>query len=220
MKSRYSFSNKCACCDSLAFCRPRTRIYFSATSDYKISTMFENSDISLILRAFRFAAQKHRKQRRKDGETPYINHLIDVAEVLWRDGNVRDPEIIVAGILHDTLEDTQSTPEEIRSHFGEKILAWVQEVSDDKSLAKEERKQLQIMRASSSSDGAKHIKIADKICNIRDLLRNPPADWPLERIQQYIRWSNQVMAGLRGCNAQLESVYDETMEAVSKEYGL
>ena len=182
--------------------------------------MNEKSAISLILHALRFAANKHQKQHRKDGETPFINHPIDVAEVLWCDGNVRNAEIIVAGILHDTLEDTQTTPEEIQRYFGEKILAWVEEVSDDKSLSKQQRKQLQITHASSSSEGAKQIKIADKICNIRDLLCNPPSDWPLERIQQYLRWSNQVMVGLRGCNPLLESAFDKSIEAATNKYGL
>ena len=211
--------NKYACCRSLDSVEREPGFTFPPQVIINFS-MFENSGISLILRALCFAAGKHRIQHRKDGETPYINHLIDVAEVLWREGNVRDADIIVAGILHDTLEDTQTTPEEIQVHYGEKILAWVQEVSDDKSLPKEERKQLQILRAASSSDAAKQIKIADKICNIRDLLRNPPTDWPLERIRQYLEWSNQVMAGLRGCNAQLETVYDKTIKVVANEYGL
>ena len=180
--------------------------------------MFKETDITLILTATHFAANKHLKQRRRDGETPYINHPIKVAEVLWSEGKVREPEMIVAAILHDTLEDTESTPEEIRTLFGDKILAWVEEVSDDKSLPKQERKRLQILHASSSSQGAKQIKIADKICNIRDLIDHPPLDWPLERKQQYLEWSVQVMVGLRGCNPLLEALYDQVLEKARQHY--
>ncbi len=180
--------------------------------------MFEDTDITLILTAIHFAANKHRKQRRRDGETPYINHPIEVAKVLWSEGNVRESEIIVAAILHDTLEDTETTPEEIRTCFGKDVLAWVEEVSDDKNLPKQERKRLQILHAASASPGAKQIKIADKICNIRDLMNHPPLDWPLERKQQYLAWSAQVIVGLRGCNFLLETLYDQVLETVNRSY--
>ena len=182
--------------------------------------MFENSSISLILRALCFAAGKHRIQHRKDGETPYINHLIDVAEVLWLEGNVRTLKLLLQAFCMIPWKTRKPFLKKFKLILVKKYWRGFRKVSDDKSLPKEERKQLQILRASSSSDGAKQIKIADKICNIRDLLRNPPTDWSLERIRQYLEWSNQVMAGLRGCNAQLESGYDETIKVVANEYGL
>ncbi len=182
-------------------------LYFNYQKVY----MFKDTDITLILKSIQFAAHKHRDQLRKDGQTPYINHPIEVAEVLWLEGKVRDPHLVTAAILHDTIEDTETTQEELRGLFGQQILSWVLEVTDDKSLPKEERKRLQIVHAPTASIGAKQIKIADKICNIRDLIRRPPAEWPVKRKQEYLRWSDQVVEGLRGCNQLLEVAYEKTM---------
>ena len=171
--------------------------------------MFETDDISLLLAALKFAAKKHRDQRRKDqGATPYINHPIEVAETLWFQGNVRDMITIVGALLHDTLEDTNATAEEIRQQFGEQVLALVQEVTDDKSLPKLERKRLQIEHAPHQSARAKQVKLADKICNVTDSINSPPHNWSLKRCQEYIDWSKQVVAGLRGINPALEACYD------------
>jgi len=171
--------------------------------------MFETDDISLLLAALKFAAKKHRDQRRKDqGATPYINHPIEVAETLWFQGNVRDMITIVGALLHDTLEDTNATAEEIRQQFGEQVLALVQEVTDDKSLPKLERKRLQIEHAPHQSARAKQVKLADKICNVTDIINSPPHNWSLKRCQEYIDWSKQVVAGLRGINPALEACYD------------
>jgi len=171
--------------------------------------MFETDDISLLLAALKFAAKKHRDQRRKDqGATPYINHPIEVAETLWFQGNVRDMITIVGALLHDTLEDTNATTEEIRQQFGEQVLALVQEVTDDKSLPKLERKRLQIEHAPHQSARAKQVKLADKICNVTDIINSPPHNWSLKRCQEYIDWSKQVVAGLRGINPALEACYD------------
>jgi len=171
--------------------------------------MFETDDITLLLAALKFAAKKHRDQRRKDqGATPYINHPIQVAETLWFQGNVRDMITIVGALLHDTLEDTNATAEEIRQQFGEQVLALVQEVTDDKSLPKLERKRLQIEHAPHQSARAKQVKLADKICNVTDIINSPPHNWSLKRCQEYIDWSKQVVAGLRGINPALEACYD------------
>ncbi|MBF0289827.1 MAG: bifunctional (p)ppGpp synthetase/guanosine-3',5'-bis(diphosphate) 3'-pyrophosphohydrolase [SAR324 cluster bacterium] len=167
--------------------------------------------MTLILKSIQFAAHKHRDQLRKDGQTPYINHPIEVAEVLWVEGKVRDPRLIAAAILHDTIEDTETTPDELRGLFGQKILSWVQEVTDDKSLSKAKRKHMQVIHAPTASKGAKQIKIADKICNIRDLIRRPPAKWHVDRKQEYLTWSDQVVEGLHGCNQLLEVSYEKTM---------
>lgn len=168
------------------------------------------ADLALLLKAVSFAAHKHRDQRRKDeGESPYINHPIAVAEVLWNTGHVRDIATIVAGILHDTIEDTETTAAELESEFGREICSVVEEVSDDKSLAKEERKRLQIEHAGASSTRAREVKLADKICNVTDLAISPPANWSAERRQEYIEWSTQVVARLRGTNERLERKFDE-----------
>jgi guanosine-3',5'-bis(diphosphate) 3'-pyrophosphohydrolase len=166
----------------------------------------------LILKAIRFAAEKHKGQKRKDTEaSPYINHPIQVTEILWSIGGVRDTTLLLAAILHDTIEDTNATPEEIKVNFGEEVLALVVEVTDDKSLPKEVRKQRQVETAPHKSQRARLLKIADKISNVQDIIRTPPKDWSLERRQEYVLWSQRVVAGLRGVNKKLESRYDEIL---------
>ncbi len=171
--------------------------------------MFSIEDVTLLLTALKFSAEKHRHQRRKDQETsPYINHPIQVAELLWQQGEIRDIVTIVGALLHDTLEDTNATPEEINELFGTEVLTLVQEVTDDKSLPKPQRKRLQIELASHKSIRAKQVKLADKICNVYDITYSPPQAWSLDRRQEYLEWSEQVVAGLRGSNPRLESYYD------------
>lgn len=171
-----------------------------------------DDSVGLVLRAIRFAAEKHTDQRRKDSKSsPYVNHPIQVAEVLWTIGEVRDETLLVASILHDTIEDTATSPEEIRTQFGEAVLALVLEVTDDKGLPKQVRKQRQVETASHKTHSAKLLKLADKICNVRDLIDSPPRDWSLERKQEYLVWTEKVVAGLRGTSVQLESHYDDLL---------
>ena len=170
--------------------------------------MSDTKPVSTILRAIDFAAKKHRDQRRKGAEaSPYINHPIEVAEMLASIGGVVDSAVIQAAILHDTVEDTGTKPEELVSAFGPDVADIVRELTDDKSLPKQERKRLQIEHAPYLSVRAKVIKLADKISNVRSIIDTPP-DWPLERRIAYLDWSEKVVAGLRGCNAALESQYD------------
>ena len=166
---------------------------------------------TLILRAASFAAYKHRNQRRKDADaSPYINHPLGLACVLADEGEVIDPAILCAALLHDTIEDTDTTPEELEREFGMEIRALVQEVTDDKSLPKEERKRAQVEHAAHISDKAKRVKLADKICNLRDVASTPPSDWPLERRREYFDWAKSVIDNFRGVDARLEAVFDAT----------
>ena len=170
--------------------------------------------IPALLRATLFAAEKHRGQRRKDtGQTPYINHPIMVTNLLANVGRITDIETLQAGMLHDTIEDTDTTPDELEKHFGVGVRGLVLEVTDDKSIEKQERKRRQIEHAPHLSPRAKTIKIADKIANLTDLLNHPPATWPEERMHQYVAWSRQVVAGCRGHNTALEDRYDEVARA-------
>ena len=147
---------------------------------------------ALLLRALGFAANKHRDQRRKGAEgSPYINHLIAVAAVLAIEAGVVGEVLLIAAILHDTIEDTDTRFEELENFFGGTAACLVREVTDDKSLRKAERKQLQIEHASRLSPAAKQLKIADKISNIRDITDYPPADWPLTRRREYLTWAEQ-----------------------------
>jgi guanosine-3',5'-bis(diphosphate) 3'-pyrophosphohydrolase len=174
-------------------------------------------DSALLLAAVRFAAEKHRNQRRKDPEaSPYINHPVEVAEVLARVGEVADLDVLRAAILHDTLEDTETTKEELVREFGATVAALVADVSDDKSLPKAERKRLQIEHAASLSTEAKLVKIADKICNVRDIADSPPSDWPRQRRLEYLGWSRDVVAGCRGTNPELETLFDQTLERAER----
>jgi GTP diphosphokinase / guanosine-3',5'-bis(diphosphate) 3'-diphosphatase len=162
-----------------------------------------------ILRAIAFAAERHRDQRRKDAvASPYINHPIAVASLLWHEGEVRDPVAIVAGILHDTIEDTATTEAELVAAFGADVAAVVLEVTDDKSLPKAHRKELQVEHAPHLSVPAKLVKLADKLCNLRDILDSPPADWPHERRHAYVVWTQRVVDGLRGASPPLEALFD------------
>jgi len=166
--------------------------------------------IPLILAATAFAAEKHRHQRRKDAEaSPYINHPIALAQVLSAEAGIDDPEVICAALLHDTIEDTDTTPDELRQVFGAAIARIVAEVTDDKNLPKAERKRLQIEHAAHISTKAKLVKLADKICNLRDIFASPPADWSAARRHEYIDWSAAVVGGLRGTQPRLEELFDE-----------
>ena len=172
--------------------------------------MTRNSELPIILRALAFAAEKHRDQRRKNAEaSPYINHPIALANMLANEGHVDDSVVICAALLHDTIEDTETTPEELRAAFGDEIAGIVREVTDDKLLPKQERKRLQIEHASSLSDKAKLVKLADKICNLRDIARQPPAGWDVSRKQEYFDWAKAVVDRLRGTSAALEAAFDK-----------
>lgn len=175
----------------------------------------------LLLKALRYASQKHSDQRRKNAKaSPYINHPIQVAQILWDVAGVRDHSLLVAAILHDIIEDTDATAAEVKAEFGEEVLALVLEVTDDKSLPKPTRKQLQVEHASHKSDKAKLLKIADKISNVGDIIHWPPKDWSLERRQEYLLWTERVVAGLRGVNEKLEIQYDDLLAQGKKSLGI
>ena len=170
----------------------------------------DDNSLSLLLKAIRFASLKHNNQRRKDTDaSPYINHPIAVAETLWEIGAVRDMVTIISGILHDTIEDTDTTPEELGKEFNSEISLVVREVTDDKGLSKGDRKRLQVGNAHHKSLQAKHIKLADKICNIQDIATSPPSDWSTGRKREYIKWSKDVINEIRGTNEDLERYFDK-----------
>lgn len=178
-----------------------------------MSVDVKNDDVGALLGVLRFASLKHRKQRRKDEEaSPYINHPIAVAEVLWRIGGVYDRDVVFAAVLHDTIEDTDTTYQDLVSHFGKRVADLVQEVTDDKSLPKTERKRLQVVQAPSKSQGAQCIKLADFISNLSDLKHFPPKRWSQSRRKAYLLWSQSVVAGLRGANPALEEKFDKVLK--------
>lgn len=179
--------------------------------------MIEEGDLKLLLKALAFSAYKHSSQRRKDVEaSPYINHPISVANILCNEGHINDTDVICGALLHDTIEDTDTSPEELETEFGKTIRDIVMDVSDDTTLVKAERKRLEIVHAATISDKAKLVKLADKISNLRDVANNPPSDWSLERRQQYFEWAKQVIDNLRGIHPSLESVFDEAYGQLPK----
>jgi len=185
-------------------CRPRRPEALS------MSSILAAADLTTILRASVFAAHKHRNQRRKDVDaSPYINHPLMLAHVLSAEGGVSDAATLCAALLHDTIEDTDTQADEVAREFGDEIATLVMEVTDDRTLAKAERKRLQIEHAATISDKAKRVKLADKISNLRDVAHSPPAGWSLERRREYFDWAKAVVDRLRGVDARLEAVFDE-----------
>lgn len=169
-----------------------------------------DSDAALLLETVNFAAEKHRQQRRKDAEaTPYVNHPIGVARILSHEGGVTDIEVLQAALLHDTVEDTDTSPAELEAKFGPIVARIVQEVTDDKGLPKQERKRQQVEHAPHCSCQAKLVKLADKLYNLRDLNRCTPVGWTAERVQEYFVWASEVVKGLKGTNSALEEKLEE-----------
>ena len=165
---------------------------------------------ALIIKATQFAADKHRGQTRKDAaNTPYINHPVAVAHLLSQHAGIRDVNVIVAALLHDTVEDTDTTVDDIEEQFGREVRDIVIEVTDDKSLPSPRRKQLQIEHAAGLSHAARLVKLADKICNLQDIFARPPVKWNLERKREYFEWAKAVIDQIRGTNANLETLFDE-----------
>ncbi|MFW6390171.1 MAG: HD domain-containing protein [Halanaerobiales bacterium] len=176
------------------------------------------TNLTKIFSALNFAAQRHREQKRKgDKNTPYINHPISVVTVLTQHREF-DDNLLAAAALHDVIEDTACTQEEIllvsdiiAEKFGKKVLKIVTEVTDNKNLHYKERKRLQVINTPYLGIDAKKIKIADKICNIQDLMDDPPG-WPNDRKIAYLEWAMKVIEGARGVNKSLEKYFDDTIK--------
>ncbi len=165
-----------------------------------------------LLKAIRFAAEKHRHQRRVDvRSSPYINHPIAVADLLANEVGIENTTILTAAILHDTIEDTDTTEREIKSKFGLEVARVVMELTDDMRLAPEVRKQAQIEHASQLSYAARLVKIADKTCKLRDLAENPPLTWSAERCAQYRDQAAAVVEQMRGTHPELQRLFERAL---------
>lgn len=168
------------------------------------------ANVPNLTRALMFAAQKHTDQRRKgDRAEPYINHIIEVVDVLAQHTQGVNTDVLMAGALHDTVEDTDTSYSELVKEFGENVADIVMECTDDKSLPKMERKRLQVENAPHKSDNAKMVKMADKISNLKTILQSPPPDWSDTRKLEYFNWARDVVDGCRGVNAGLEDTFDK-----------
>jgi GTP diphosphokinase / guanosine-3',5'-bis(diphosphate) 3'-diphosphatase len=169
----------------------------------------DRSVSAALLDAIMFAAERHRNQRRKDAEaSPYINHPIALAHLLATTGSIDDLVVLQAAILHDTIEDTETTADELAERFGREVADIVMEVTDDKALPKQRRKELQVEHAAGKSDGAALVKLADKTCNLRDIAKTPPADWSLSRRQEYFDWAKRVVEALPRVNEAMFAAFE------------
>lgn len=178
-------------------------------------TSFHSEDLSFLIEALSFASVQHSAQRRKDfAASPYINHPIALVQVLVNEGTVSDPVVLQAALLHDVLEDTDTSVATLRKRFGIQVASVVLELTDDKTLPKQQRKQLQIERAAVLSPAARLVRLADKICNLRDLACSPPMDWTVTRIDAYVEWARAVVDRFRGTHAGLERMFDEACSEV------
>jgi (p)ppGpp synthase/HD superfamily hydrolase len=168
-----------------------------------------------VLRAADTAARWHVHQRRKgSAQEPYLNHLIEVASLVAQATHGQDPDLIIAALLHDAIEDQEVPPDLITREFGPRVASLVQEVSDDKTLPKADRKARQVETAAKKSEGAKLIKLADKTSNLRAITHSPAPDWSVKRRLDYVDWARKVVAGLRGASPSLENQFDHaTIEA-------
>ena len=169
--------------------------------------------LRLVSEAADFAARRHSGKARKGrGNEPYINHLAEVANLLATVTDSADAELVAAGWLHDTIEDTETTRGELVQKFSERVADLVAEVTDDMSLPKQRRQQKQIEDAPHKSPGAKLIKIADKISNIRARIVPQPSREERDDLVDYVNWAEQVVAGCRGANAALDKIFDDTVK--------
>lgn len=171
----------------------------------RVKAYAPDADEDLLNRAYVFGIKAHGNQKRDSGD-PYFSHPLEVAGILT-DLKLDDAAIVTA-LLHDTIEDTDTTRDEVARAFGERVAAIVAEVTDDKTLAKAERKEAQVEHAAHISREAKLVKLADKICNLRDVVAHPPAGWSLERRREYFDWAKRVVDRLRGAHPGLEAVFD------------
>jgi len=182
-----------------------------------LTETLDSAPVRRILAAACFAAEKHAQQKRKGRiQEPYINHLIEVAELIASSGSRLDTELIMAAFLHDTVEDTGTTLDELEQRFGSGVAALVAEVTDDKSLPKEIRKSLQVENAHKQSERAQTLKLADKISNLRAILASPPVGWSLERKRQYFEWAQAVVSRLPSPNRVLKEEFDRLYAMASQ----
>jgi (p)ppGpp synthase/HD superfamily hydrolase len=174
--------------------------------------MPENPTVRLV-RAFRFAAEAHVDQKRKgERQEPYINHLAEVADLVAAATEGADPDLVVAALLHDTVEDTSVTPADLAREFGPKVADLVSEVTDDRTLPQAERKRAQVEHASHLSHGAQIIKLADKTSNVRAIVASPPKDWSAQRRADYVDWARKVAEICRSASPQLGALFDEAAD--------
>ena len=178
---------------------------------HSMNQPFDKNAFPIFVKSLAFAAHKHSDHRRKGAdEQPYVNHVIAVVSILAVEAGIDDVDVLCAALLHDTIEDSATTTAaELTEIFGDAVAGIVVEVTDDKSLPKEERKRLQIEHAPRLSPAARLVKVADKIANLRDVADNPPADWPLARRHEYFEWAKKVVDAIPDVPPTMRKLFDD-----------
>ena len=173
--------------------------------------------MTAVLKAAERAAHWHAAQRRKGvAQEPYVNHLLEVARLVAEATNGSDPDLVAAALLHDAVEDQEVSRAAIAQEFGEDVAALVMEVTDDKTLPKQQRKRLQVEHAADKSPRAALLKLADKTSNLLAMAVSPPADWTIERRLDYVRWGREVVAGLKVDNPWLQERFADAADAAER----
>ena len=193
---------------------PVARIALTDTDERPPAIPQAAPSLPVVMRAAQFAAERHKSQRRRGAaREPYVNHLLEVAALLAAATDGRDPDLVVAGLLHDLIEDQGVSADDIARQFGVAVAALVLEVTTDKSLPETERGRLQIAHAAHKSPRARMLRIADLVSNLRALRQSPPADWSVERQREYFRWAHDMVAAGRGLSPRLDAAFDEAYAA-------
>jgi (p)ppGpp synthase/HD superfamily hydrolase len=173
-----------------------------------------------LLRAAQFAAECHAAQRRKGARSePYVNHLIEVAAILADVAGDRDPNLLVAALLHDSIEDVGVTREEIAARFNDDVAELVWLVTDDKSLEKHVRKQLQVDNAPHKPTRAQWLKIADKTSNLRAIRDSPPPEWTSDRCREYLAWARRVVSAFPDPHPVLLAQFEQVAAELETRFG-
>ena len=178
-----------------------------------------NADLRRLTKALVFAAEAHRNQRRKGAaQEPYLNHLIEVLDLVVKVTDGADMDILIAALLHDVVEDTSASYEDVAANFGERVAEIVRENSDDMSLPKAERRLARIAAMPLKSREARLVKIADVISNLRAIAVSPPAGWPAERKLGYLQGCRRLVDAGRGTDAAIERIFDQTADDVERDH--
>lgn len=194
------------------------RLQERLTKAYADERSLDDAQIDLILEAVEFATDRHKDQIRKNkGKSPYITHPLLVTLYLVEDGKVRDPQLITAGLLHDTVRDGVASSDEIQKKFGKQVALYVKEMTDDKAATRAERKRQQVIEATHQSMGAAQLKMADQLCNLRELHDTPPTDWSRNRIDEYYQWAQTVIDRLPDANPDLKKATTQVIEEYWKD---
>lgn len=165
--------------------------------------------LKIFLKALNFSAEQHKLQKRKgDNGVPYINHPIQVVALLSEYESETNYKLLTAAILHDVIEDTTVNKNDVKRYFGDEVANLVSEVTDNMLLPKQIRKSMQVKKAGDLSREAKLIKIADKTCNLKDIV-NLGDTWDVKRKKAYFEWAKKVVDQCRGVNSQLEEYFDK-----------